>query len=145
MAAPLRPRIDPTIGGRGPPLDGLLVQVGGAVRDVRAVVPRRSSTGQRMAFVQIEDMTGSCEVVVFARTFEECVSLLRPDAVVVVRGRVEAGRVPLRASTDDDDREPEPAKIIPHSGFALDDPPLPTRRRNQNAHPTRPATQARRV
>src|SRR2546421_12303722 len=117
MAAPLRPRIDPTIGGRGPPLDGLLVQVGGAVRDVRAVVPRRSSTGQRMAFVQIEDMTGSCEVVVFARTFEECVSLIRPDAVVVVRGRVEAGWMALSASADCYEWETGSAKIVDSSVF----------------------------
>ena len=44
----------------------------------RSFVPRRSSTGQRMAFLQLEDLTGSCEVVVFARTFEECAAVLRP-------------------------------------------------------------------
>ena len=68
------------------------MQVGGAIRDMRTFVPRRSTTGQRMAALQIEDLTGSVEVVVFARVFEECVNVLRPDAVIVVRGKVEAGR-----------------------------------------------------
>src|ERR1700730_9390436 len=92
IADDLQQRIDTSMSELGPHLDGLLVHVGGAVRDIRTFVPRRSTTGQRMAFLQIEDLTGACEVVVFARTFEECAALLRPDAVVVVRGKVEANR-----------------------------------------------------
>jgi DNA polymerase III subunit alpha len=97
------------------------------------VVPRRSSTGQRMAFLQIEDMSGSCEVVVFARTFEECAALLHPDAVVVVRGKVEA-----QSRGDDEERsgEPEPAKIIAEAVFGLDDARLLTWRRNATVHLT---------
>ena len=64
----------------------------GAIRDLRAFIPRRSTTGQRMAFMTLEDLSGACEVVVFARIFEECAELLRPDQVIVVRGRVQAGR-----------------------------------------------------
>jgi len=135
IADTLRSRIDTSIGELGPHLDGLLVQVGGAVRDLRAVVPRRSASGQRMAFLQIEDMTGSCEVVVFARIYEECVELLRPDAVVVVRGKVEAGRVGAAAAVEDEERtELEPPKIIAESVFALDDPRLLNWRRDQTVH-----------
>jgi DNA polymerase-3 subunit alpha len=129
----LRTRCDTSIGELGPHLDGLVVQIGGAVREVRTVVPRRSATGQRMAFLQIEDMSGSCEVVVFARTFEECAALLTPDSVVVVRGKVEA-----QARGEDDERggEPEPAKIIAEAVFALEDPRLLTWRRNATVHLT---------
>jgi DNA polymerase-3 subunit alpha len=133
IADTLRTRVDTAIGELGPHLDGLVVQVGGSVREVRTVVPRRSSTGQRMAFLQVEDMSGSCEVVVFARTFEECAALLHHDAVVVVRGKVEA-----QSRGDDDERggEPEPAKIIAEAVYGLDDARLLTWRRNATVHIT---------
>ncbi len=89
IATTLQARVDTSINELGGHLDGLIVQVGGCIRDVRAFVPRKSTTGQRMAFLQIEDLTGSCEVVVFNRVFEEVADLLRPDAVVVIRGKVE--------------------------------------------------------
>ena len=100
IAGELQQRVDTTINELGAHLDGLIVQVGGAIRDMRTFVPRRSTTGQRMAALQIEDLTGSVEVVVFARVFEECVSALRPDAVIVVRGKVEAGRTVSRRNLD---------------------------------------------
>ncbi len=133
IADSLRSRVDTAVGELGPHLDGLVVQVGGSVREVRTVVPRRSSTGQRMAFLQIEDMSGSCEVVVFARTYEECASLLHPDGVVVVRGKVEA-----QSRGDDEERggEPEPAKIIAEAVYGLEDPRLLAWRRNATVHVT---------
>ncbi|MGH7685278.1 MAG: DNA polymerase III subunit alpha [Candidatus Dormibacteria bacterium] len=137
VAAELQERIDTSIAELGPHLDGLIVQVGGAVRDVRSFVPRKSTTGQRMAFLQIEDLTGSCEVVVFARAFEECAAALHPDAVVVVRGKVEAGR-PANGTAppaDDDERNDlEPAKILAETVYAFDDARLTTWRRDSTVH-----------
>ena len=137
VAAELQERVDTSINELGPHLDGLIVQVGGAVRDVRSFVPRKSTTGQRMAFLQIEDLTGSVEVVVFARTFEECADALRPDAVVVVRGKVEAGRPANGAAppVEDDERgELEPAKILAESVYAFDDPRLAAWRSDSTVH-----------
>ena len=135
VAAELQQRVDTAINELGPHLDGLLVQVGGVVRDVRAFVPKRSTTGQRMAFLQIEDLTGLCEVVVFARTFEECAPLLHPDAVVVVRGKVEVGRNGGAVVPDDEDRsDVEPAKILAESVYAHDDPRLAAWRRDSTVH-----------
>ena len=137
VAAELQERVDTSINELGPHLDGLIVQVGGAVRDVRSFVPRKSTTGQRMAFLQIEDLTGSCEVVVFARTFEECADAMRPDAVVVVRGKVEAGR-PANGATppaeDDERSDTEPAKILAEAVFAFEDPRLSAWRRDSTVH-----------
>ena len=138
VAGELQEKIDTSLNELGPHLDGLLVQVGGAVRDVRSFVPRKSTTGQRMAFLQIEDLTGSCEVVVFARTFEECAEVLKPDAIVVVRGKVEANR-PANGATppasDDAERtDLEPAKILAESVFALDDPRLASWRSDSTVH-----------
>ena len=149
IADQLHERVDTNLGELGPHLDGLVVQVGGCVRDVRAVVTRR---GQRMAFLQIEDMTGACEVVVFARIFEEAAQVLHPDAVVVVRGRVESARPGGALTTtngngsgDDEERgENEPAKIIADAVLALEDPRLLAWRRNQTLRlmvPSRRASQ----
>jgi DNA polymerase-3 subunit alpha len=133
IAATLQERVDTSINELGPHLDGLIVQVGGCIRDVRAFVPRKSASGQRMAFLQIEDLTGACEVVVFARVFEEVAELLRPDAVVVIRGKVEIGR-PSPNGGDDEERDAEPAKIRADAIFAMDDPRLVAWRRNSSVH-----------
>jgi len=90
-----------------------------------------------MAALQIEDLTGSVEVVVFARVFEECVSALRPDAVIVVRGKVEAGRTTGGGTTtpgaEEEDRvDLEPPQILAEAVFAYDDPRLATWRRDSN-------------
>ncbi|MGH7611286.1 MAG: DNA polymerase III subunit alpha [Candidatus Dormibacteria bacterium] len=69
-------------------LDGNQVQVGGVVRECRRVLSRR---GETMAFVQLEDLSGVCEVVVFASVFQDATALLQPDSVIVVRGRAEVG------------------------------------------------------
>jgi DNA polymerase-3 subunit alpha len=139
IAATLQERVDTSINELGPHLDGLVVQVGGCIRDVRAFVPRKSTTGQRMAFLQIEDLTGACEVVVFNRVFEEVAELLRPDAVVVIRGKVEVGRqgangAVVAGAGDDEERDAEPAKIRADAIFALDDARLVAWRRNSTVH-----------
>ncbi|MBJ7610324.1 MAG: DNA polymerase III subunit alpha [Candidatus Dormibacteraeota bacterium] len=138
IASTLQERVDTSINELGPHLDGLVVQVGGCIRDVRAFVPRKSSTGQRMAFLQIEDLTGACEVVVFDRVFESIAELLRPDAVVVVRGKVEMGRAAPTAGApnggEDEERDSEPAKIRADAIYAMDDPRLVAWRRNSTVH-----------
>jgi DNA polymerase-3 subunit alpha len=139
VAEQLGERVDTTIGELGSHLDGLYVQVGGAIRDLRAFIPRRSSSGQRMAFMTLEDLSGACEVVVFARTFEECSELLRLDQVVVVRGRVQTGRgslgaagrsAPVAAEEEEEHADQEPVNIIAEAVYALDDPQLASWRRN---------------
>jgi DNA polymerase-3 subunit alpha len=139
IAGELQQRVDTTINELGAHLDGLIVQVGGAIRDMRTFVPRRSTTGQRMAALQIEDLTGSVEVVVFARVFEECVAALRPDAVIVVRGKVEAGRTagagtPGVVGEEEDRVDLEPPQILAEAVYAYDDPRLATWRRDSTVH-----------
>ncbi|ADU50493.1 DNA polymerase III catalytic subunit, DnaE type [Thermaerobacter marianensis DSM 12885] len=77
--------------------DGARVQVGGLVQGVRRITTR---SGELMAFVQLEDLEGSVEVVVFPRTYGEAAEALQEDAVIVVRGRV------------DRREEEEPPKVV---------------------------------
>ncbi|HKR99565.1 MAG TPA: OB-fold nucleic acid binding domain-containing protein, partial [Candidatus Dormibacteraeota bacterium] len=141
VASQLRQRIDTNLSELGPHLEGLVVQVAGIVRDMYTFIPRNSRNGQRMARLQIEDLTGSCEVVVFARTFEEFADLIRQDAIVVVRGNVKAGRSALSSSTSLDEADKaeldvaaEPSEIVAESIFALDDPRLDAWRSNSTVH-----------
>ncbi|MEW6424047.1 MAG: DNA polymerase III subunit alpha [Bacillota bacterium] len=61
------------------------VVLGGMITAVKKINTRK---GEIMARCQFEDLTGSCEVIVFSRAYQEYKSLLQPDQVVILRGRV---------------------------------------------------------
>jgi DNA polymerase-3 subunit alpha len=66
--------------------EGEIVLVGGMVAAQRTTTTKK---GEPMAFVQLEDVTGSVEVVVFNSTYAAARDLLVSDAVLVVKGRVD--------------------------------------------------------
>jgi DNA polymerase-3 subunit alpha len=66
--------------------EGEIVLVGGMVAAQRTTTTK---SGQPMSFVQLEDVTGSVEVVVFNSTYAAARDLLVADAVLVVKGRVD--------------------------------------------------------
>lgn len=70
-----------------PDLDGAAVVLGGIVTDVRTIVTKK---GSKMAFVKIEDKTETIELVVFPATYEKVGAKLVVDAVIKVRGKINA-------------------------------------------------------
>ncbi|RME78141.1 MAG: DNA polymerase III subunit alpha [Chloroflexi bacterium] len=72
---------------------GKTVQVVGMVSSVRH---HQTKKGDPMAFVEIEDLHGSCELIVFPRAYSAHKDLLAEGNLVVVRGKVELreGRPP---------------------------------------------------
>jgi DNA polymerase III subunit alpha len=66
--------------------EGETVVAGGIVASLRTTTTKK---GEPMAFVQLEDVTGSVEVVVFNSTYAAARDLLVEDAVLVVKGRVD--------------------------------------------------------
>jgi len=66
--------------------EGETVLAGGMVAAVRTTTTKK---GEPMAFVQLEDVTGSVEVVVFNSTYAAARELLVDDAVLVVKGRID--------------------------------------------------------
>src|SRR4029077_5177631 len=66
--------------------EGETVLAGGIVAGMRTTTTKK---GEPMAFVQLEDLTGSVEVVVFNSTYAAARGLLVEDAVLVVKGRVD--------------------------------------------------------
>ncbi|HYM68244.1 MAG TPA: OB-fold nucleic acid binding domain-containing protein, partial [bacterium] len=62
------------------------VVVGGLVGAVKRSITR---SGSAMAFLTLEDLTGSVEVLVFPRAYEQQGFVLKRDAVVLLRGKVD--------------------------------------------------------
>ncbi len=60
------------------------VTVGGLVSGCKEITTRK---GQPMAFLTVEDLTGSFEVVVFPRTFAAC-RWLKRDQLILVKGKI---------------------------------------------------------
>ena len=92
MAADLRETVTAFCGQIDEEMAGQSVTVAGVVSWVRPHTTRR---GEPMAFVHLEDLQGSIEVIVFPRVFKETRDLWQPDKILIVRGRVDAkGRAP---------------------------------------------------
>ncbi len=73
-----------SLGDRRP---GEVVTIGGIVAGLTKKVTRQ---GQIMVILQIEDVAGATvEVVVFPRVHEQFGSMLRPDAILLAKGRVD--------------------------------------------------------
>ncbi|MEW6058893.1 MAG: DNA polymerase III subunit alpha [Actinomycetota bacterium] len=66
--------------------DGDLVTVGGIVA---AVGRRFTKKGEPYALFRLEDLEGGISVVAFPSVFEQVPHLLEPDAIVLVKGRVD--------------------------------------------------------
>jgi DNA polymerase-3 subunit alpha len=66
--------------------DGDVVTVGGIVGAVRSVTTRR---GDPMAFVRLDDLSGSTEVIVFNSAYAAARDVLEADRVLLVKGRVD--------------------------------------------------------
>ncbi len=115
------------------------VRVAGLVREVRRVVTRK---GQIMAYATLEDLTGTVDVVLFPRVFEQTRLLFEPDKVLVVQGKVDARAGSTRASGSsgspppEADMEPEveTASIVADMAWLWDDPECVPVARRQLVH-----------
>ena len=110
------------------------VRVAGLVREVRRVVTRK---GQIMAYASLEDLTGTVDIVLFPRVFEQARLLFEPDKVVVVQGKVDARAGSTRATgasaspvEPEIEGEVEVASVVADAVWLWDDPEcLPVSRR----------------
>ena len=115
------------------------VRVAGLVREVRRVVTRK---GQIMAYATLEDLTGTVDVVLFPRVFEQTRLLFEPDKVVVIQGKVDARAGSTRASgasgspplEPDIEPEVETASIVAEMAWLWDDPECVPAARRQLVH-----------
>ncbi|MGH7157874.1 MAG: DNA polymerase III subunit alpha [Candidatus Saccharimonadales bacterium] len=70
-----------------PEHDNRAVVVGGAIVDMREIITKN---GQKMAFVKLEDQSGSLELILFPGVYQQTAGLWERDRIVLARGKVSA-------------------------------------------------------
>ncbi len=63
------------------------VTLGGIVDQLKEIVTKK---GDKMAFVTLQDLSGSCEVIVFPDLYKDSTELIKKDATLFVRGKINA-------------------------------------------------------
>ncbi len=82
----LRARVDCTIAELGGKPDGSWITVGGIVAACKRI---RTKSGSQMMFATLDDVEGQVEMLVFKADQAESAAVIAPDAIVVVRGRLD--------------------------------------------------------
>ncbi len=124
--------------------DQKMVRMGGIIASKRM---KASRSGNMMAFVQLEDMYGVTEVLVFPKVYERVASLLVQDTPVLMTGRLSIReeeepkllleRVAPLKDMDELDLEAKgktQIPVMPENGGALREPISSFERRKKSAH-----------
>jgi DNA polymerase-3 subunit alpha len=82
----LKRKVDISISELSARRDGDIVTVGGIVGAIRSITTRR---GDPMAFVRLDDLSGTVEAIVFNSAYAAARELLEADRVLLVKGRVD--------------------------------------------------------
>ncbi|MBE7056580.1 MAG: DNA polymerase III subunit alpha [Ruminococcaceae bacterium] len=85
--------------------DNMDVTVGGIITAVRRKATKNNTM---MAFVTVEDLYGSMELLIFPKVYERYTGILTPDSIVLIKGRLSL-------------REDDTPKILPETIRLLDD------------------------
>jgi DNA polymerase-3 subunit alpha len=82
----LKARVDCSLAQLGGKPDGSWVTVGGIVVECKKI---RTKSGSQMMFATLDDVEGQVEMLVFKADESENANVIAPDAVVLVRGRLD--------------------------------------------------------
>ncbi len=113
----LRARVDCPISELAGRQDGSFVTVGGIVTECKKI---RTKSGSQMMFATLDDVEGQIEMLVFKADEAASAAVIAPDAVIVVKGRVdhkERGETKLVVS-EAERFEPDQAEIDRAAGSA---------------------------
>jgi DNA polymerase-3 subunit alpha len=66
--------------------DGQMVRIGGMITSSKVIRTKRE---ELMAFIQLEDLRGTVEVIVFPSVYADCQELLGDDAPIMAQGKVQ--------------------------------------------------------
>ncbi len=86
LSVAMSTKTDVNLGGVSACRDGDRVTVGGMISQVKRL---RTKKGDPMVFATLEDLNGSVELVIFADTLEEAGSAVEPDAIVLIKGKID--------------------------------------------------------
>src|SRR4051794_11792927 len=82
----LRARVDCSLAQLADKPDGGWVTVGGIVVECKKI---RTKSGSQMMFATLDDVEGQVEMLVFKADESESAEVIQPDAIVLVRGRLD--------------------------------------------------------
>jgi DNA polymerase-3 subunit alpha len=82
----LRARVDCSLAELANKQDGSWVTVGGIVTECKKI---RTKSGSQMMFATLDDVEGQVEMLVFKADEAESAAVIAPDAIVIVRGRLD--------------------------------------------------------
>ncbi len=82
----LRARVDCGIADLSGKQDGSWVTIGGIVAECKKI---RTKSGGQMMFATLDDVEGQVEMLVFKADQAESAAVIQPDAIVLVRGRLD--------------------------------------------------------
>ena len=82
----LRARVDCSLAQLSGKPDGAWVTVGGIVVDCKKI---RTKSGNQMMFATLDDVEAQVEMLVFKADQAESAAVIQPDAIVLVRGRLD--------------------------------------------------------
>jgi DNA polymerase-3 subunit alpha len=82
----LRARVDCSLGELASKQDGAWLTVGGIVTECKKI---RTKSGSQMMFATLDDVEGQVEMLVFKADQAESAQVIAPDAIVLVRGRLD--------------------------------------------------------
>lgn len=66
-------------------LSGQVVRVGGIIHTLKKITTKN---GQTMGFIELEDLTGTLELIVFPSYFQELTHLWKADTMVLIEGKI---------------------------------------------------------
>src|SRR6201999_410480 len=82
----LRAKVDCSLTELDNKQDGAWVTVGGIVVECKKI---RTKSGSQMMFATLDDVEGQIEMLVFKADEAESAQVIAPDAIVIVRGRID--------------------------------------------------------
>jgi DNA polymerase-3 subunit alpha len=82
----LRARVDCSLADLSNKQDGSWVTVGGIVTECKKI---RTKSGSQMMFATLDDVEGQVEMLVFKADEAKSAAVIAPDAIVIVRGRLD--------------------------------------------------------
>ncbi|MDY4081902.1 MAG: DNA polymerase III subunit alpha [Candidatus Metalachnospira sp.] len=106
--------------------DGQKIKIGGFIADKSVKFTRNNA---QMAFIRLEDMTGSTEIIVFPKSFDKFSKYLYEDRVIIVEGRaaISEGEAPRIVCENiipfeklDENRKPISIGIVLEDGITLE-------------------------
>jgi DNA polymerase-3 subunit alpha len=100
---------------------GQKIAIGGIITTIKKKLTKNN---QMMAFIEVEDLSGSVEVTVFSRTFDMSSNLIVEDGIILLTGKLELDTPFIKDDDEEEEAEPVP-KIIAEDIKTLEKSNLP--------------------